>query len=108
MFKMAKDQQTWQMFTDYAKSNDGGLVSQIRKSTKDTRSLKKQQPTSQLDDDMPDNEFSVPEKNYLSIIDKNSLRMTDDRIADFRKTLSELVGVKNGIVPPDLQGMLRS
>jgi hypothetical protein len=60
-----------------------------------------------LDEDLP-NELTDTNKKYLSIIDQNNLRMTDDRIADFRATLSELIGVKNGVIPDDSQGILRS
>ena len=44
----------------------------------------------------------------MEIIEKNKLKMTDDRIADFRQTLSEMVAVKNGVIPPDSLNMFKS
>ena len=105
---MGKDQQTWQMFSEYAKSSDGSLVHQVRKAAKDTSLIKKQRQMSTIDEQHPDNNFSVPEKNYLEIIEKNKLKMTDDRIADFRQTLSEMVAVKNGVIPSDSQNIFKS
>lgn len=106
--KMGKDQQTWQMLLECAKISDESIVSTVKKATKDVNQLKKVQAPFKIDDNIPDNEFSIPEKNYLTIIDDNNLKMTDDRIADFRKTISELVGVKNGVIPADSQNMFRS
>ena len=44
----------------------------------------------------------------MEIIEKNKLKMTDDRIADFRQTLSEMVAVKNGVIPPDSLNIFKS
>ena len=44
----------------------------------------------------------------MEIIEKNKLKMTDDRIADFRQTISEMVAVKNGVIPPDSQNIFKS
>ena len=35
------------------------------------------------------------------VIEKNKLKATDYRVADFRSTLDEIVNYKNGIVPDD-------
>jgi hypothetical protein len=39
--------------------------------------------------------------NFPKIIKKYNLKMTEDRVQNFRKTLTEIVGVQNGIIPED-------
>ena len=39
--------------------------------------------------------------SYPTIIMKHKLKMTQERLYDFRKTMHEIVGVKNGILPSD-------
>ena len=36
---------------------------------------------------------------YSSVIKKHHLKMTDDRMIDFRGTLQEIVDMKNGVMP---------
>jgi len=39
--------------------------------------------------------------NFPKIIQKYNLKMTEDRVQNFRKTMQEIVGVQNGIIPED-------
>ena len=86
--KMSKDSNTWNLLTNDASGNDNSLRAKIKKASKDIRGLKVSQPNSpvSLDEELAV-DFTDTTKNYLSIIDRNNLRMTDDRIADFRATL---------------------
>ena len=38
---------------------------------------------------------------YPTIIRKHNLKMTMDRLNDFRSTMQEIINVKNGILPKD-------
>jgi hypothetical protein len=42
-----------------------------------------------------------PSSKYISIIDKHHLKVTDERIKDFKSTLKEIVDLKNGKIPYD-------
>jgi len=39
--------------------------------------------------------------NYSQIIRKHNLKLSKNRIEDFRSTLKEIINVKNGILPRD-------
>lgn len=46
-------------------------------------------------------EVQIKQINFKKIIERNKLRLTTDRIHDFRKTMDEIVGLKNGLKPSD-------
>ena len=45
----------------------------------------------------------VTNKNYPSIIKKHKLRITRDRLGDFRNTMKQIVDLKNGKMMPDAE-----
>jgi hypothetical protein len=43
----------------------------------------------------------LKDEKYMSIIDKYNLKKTSERISDFRSTMREIVGIKNGLILMD-------
>ena len=37
----------------------------------------------------------------MQVISKNKLKKTEERITDFRQTMTEIIGIKNGKLPKD-------
>ena len=44
-------------------------------------------------------------QSYNNVMTKNHLRLTADRLVDFRQTLKEIVDVKNGKFPTDFEDL---
>lgn len=42
-------------------------------------------------------------ENFRKIIQQNNLKLTKNRVDDFRKTIEEIVSLKNGIKPSDFK-----
>jgi len=40
---------------------------------------------------------------YSNVIAKNKLKKTEERVTDFRETMTEIIGIKNGKIPYDYQ-----
>lgn len=43
----------------------------------------------------------IRNKKYPEILRKHNLKLTQDRFIDFRKTMKEIVDIKNGLREPD-------
>ena len=44
-------------------------------------------------------------QSYNNVMTKNHLRLTADRLVDFRQTIKEIVDVKNGKFPTDFEDL---
>ena len=84
--KMQRDEKTWQLITDIANQKDSSTISKIKQAQKNKKIG-----------------VSVNPKRvrYMNVIANNKLKKTEERVTDFRQTMNEIIGLKNGKIPLD-------
>ena len=86
--KMQRDEKTWQLIQKIADQKDQITIDKIKQAQKN----KKVGVHSQS-----------KKVQYINVIAKNKLKKTEERVTDFRETMTEIIGIKNGKIPYDYQ-----
>ena len=86
--KMQRDEKTWQLIQKIADQKDQITIDKIKQAQKN----KKVGVHSQS-----------KKVQYINVIAKNKLKKTEERVTDFRETMTEIIGIKNCKIPYDYQ-----